>query len=141
MTLVSLKKKEGLLYPENRPCSLLHWSLQGANSRFPSSTSAKTPGILASLSNSGSQIPSQSGHRVHGQFFHGKPLSCTLWGEKLELEAVLGPDTCHLYCHKVSSSKTGCSFCSWDSFAICLWSAFVSGPPSLNTLDFISTFQ
>lgn len=97
MTLVSLKKKEGLLYPENILCSLLHWSLQGENSRFPSFTSAKTPGILSSLSNSGSQIPPQSGHRVHGQFFHGKPFSCTLWGEKLEVEAVLGPDTCHLY--------------------------------------------
>lgn len=30
MPLVSLKKKEGFLYPGNRPCSLLHWSLQGA---------------------------------------------------------------------------------------------------------------
>lgn len=32
-------------------------------------------------------------------------------------------------------------FCSWDLFALCLWSAFVSAPPSLGTLAFVSTFQ
>lgn len=67
MTLASLRKKEGLLYPENRPCGL-HWSLQGADSHSPSFTSAKTPGILAPLSNSGSQVPPQSGHSARPIF-------------------------------------------------------------------------
>lgn len=91
---------------------------EGQPLKLPFFITGETPDILAVSIGSHLRWP----RGMWPVFLWGRVPWLHGFGRRLKIKAMLGPLSC---ISNPASFETGCSFCSWLSFALCLLSAFV----------------